>query len=84
MILQRKMAKMSRASSLKGTLMEEERRRKMKQRGERDHRGRGVSRVARERKGGVSRAITKMPSPTLLFVPSSVIFDTVSLLHNPN
>ena len=36
------------------------------------------------KRGGGGRAITKMPSPTLLFVPSSVIFDTVSLLHNPN
>ena len=52
------------------------------ERRERNHRG-GLA-GSRERKGGVTRAMTKIPLLTLLFVPSSGIFDTVRLLHNPN
>ena len=45
--------------------------------------GGGVESGKRKKKGG-SRAMTKIPSLTLLFVLSLVIFDTANLLHNPN
>ena len=82
-VLQLWVAKFRSNSSFFDALMVKNESRRKKNGGEREgYVGWGPRQQGRK-KGG-SRAIPKMPSPTSLFVPSSVIFDTVSLLHNPS